>query len=127
MVFLGAGIVNSLFFQPIVSVFQNYSLILGSFLIIIFSICFYFNVFKREDYMEVNLLSLPYFWIVTMLFFYYASTFLMFASWAFIYPMSSDFVEPLGRLNRLLAAVSYLVMGLAFYAPKVFTGKYFTT
>ncbi|GAB3660026.1 hypothetical protein GCM10028791_33730 [Echinicola sediminis] len=126
-ILLGVGIINSLFIQPIATIFQNYSLICGSFLIIILSIFFYYNVFKHPAYEEVILLSSPHFWIITMLFFYYASTLLIFASWALILPISLEFTKPLHSINRLLASIAYMVMGLAFYAPKVFTGKYFTT
>ncbi len=122
------GIIDSLFFQPVTEIFQHYMLLYGSLVIILFSISFYYKVFTRNDYINSNLLSIPYFWIITMLFFYYSSTFLIWAS--FSYLLKADyraFVISLFDLNRLLAGVSYLVMGLAFYAPKVFRGKYFIT
>ncbi|WP_200975099.1 hypothetical protein [Echinicola sp. 20G] len=122
------GTINSIFFQPFTSIFQHYILIYDSLLIILFSISFYYKVFNRNDYINSNLLSIPYFWIITVLFFYYSSTFLIWASFSFL--LKADYqalVVSLFDLNRLLAGVTYLVMGAAFYAPRVFQGKYFTT
>ncbi|MBD8488770.1 hypothetical protein IFO69_08440 [Echinicola sp. CAU 1574] len=122
------GIIDSIFFQPVTKIFQHYLLIYGSLMIILYSISFYYKVFNRNDYINSNLLSIPYFWIITVLFFYYSSTFLIWASFSFL--LKADYqalVVSLFDLNRLMAGVTYLVMGFAFYAPKVFQGKYFTT
>ena len=68
-----------------------------------------------------NLLSVPEFWIVSFLLFFYSCSFLYFVSFSFFYErMDITFYRQLNFLIKILGSAMYLVMGLAFYAPFVF-------
>src|SRR5690606_41919728 len=76
--FIAFGIINTLFFQPIHLVFHNYSYAVGSLALIILAIKFFLDVFNLNQYEDQNLLSIPYFWIVTVILFFYSATFFYF-------------------------------------------------
>lgn len=114
-------IINSIYFQPITTTFQNYSWGLGSLLII--GMCFYFfyGIFSTNQFEEKKLVSIPEFWIVSFLMFFYACSFLYFISFSFfIQGMDITLYKELNFLIKILGSIMYLVMGLAFYAPHLF-------
>lgn len=122
--FLLFGIVCSVFFQPIHLEFHNYSFALGSMTLIVLAINFYFDVFNFNQYEEKNLLSVPYFWIVTVILFFYSATFFYFTPVRLLYDMEKALIAPLAIIIRFLAGLMYIVIGLAFYAPLLFREKY---
>lgn len=117
-------IINSIFFQPIASTFQNYSWALSSFIII--GMCFYYfyEVLTKDKYLNQSLISIPDFWIVSFVLFFYSCSFLYFVSFNFFYDkIDITFYRQLNFLIKILGSSMYMVMGLAFYAPLVFKNK----
>jgi hypothetical protein len=118
--------INSVFFQPIATTFQNYSWALGS--VFIIGMCFYFfyGIFSKNQFEGKNLITIPDFWIVSFVMFFYACSFLYFISFSFFYErMEIELYRQLNFMIRILGVIMYLILGLSFYAPKVFkeTGK----
>jgi hypothetical protein len=114
-------IVNSIFFQPIATTFQNYSWGLASLMIIGLSFYFFYSIFSKNQFEGKSLLSIPEFWIISFLMFFYACSFLYFISFSFYYErMEISLYRQLNFLIKILGATMYLIMGLAFYAPLVF-------
>jgi hypothetical protein len=113
-------IINSIFFQPIATTFQNYSWGLAS--LIIIGMCFYFfySIFSKNQFENRSLLSIPEFWIVSFLMFFYACSFLYFISFSFYERMDITLYRQLNFLIKILGSIMYVIMGLAFYAPLVF-------
>ncbi|RPA67047.1 hypothetical protein EF405_18130 [Cyclobacteriaceae bacterium YHN15] len=113
-------IINSIFFQPIGTTFQNYSWGLAS--LIIIGMCFYFfySIFSKNQFENRSLLSIPEFWIVSFLMFFYACSFLYFISFSFYERMDITLYRQLNFLIKILGSIMYVIMGLAFYAPLVF-------
>ncbi len=71
--------------------------------------------------MEKNLLAVPEFWIISFFMFFYSSSLLFFLSFNFyIEKMEFELLLQLNFLINILGALMYLVMSLAFYAPRVF-------
>jgi hypothetical protein len=122
--FLLLGIMNSLFFQPLQWEFHNYSYAFASLAIIGLAIKFFKDVLRLDKYEERNLLSIPYFWIVTVILFFYSATFFYFVPLTLLYEINKSELEFLNFLIRLLAGLMYTVFGLAFYAPYIFREKY---
>jgi hypothetical protein len=124
IIYMGWIIINSIYFQPITTTFQNYSWALGSLLII--GMCFYFfhGIFSNNQFEDKNLILVPEFWIVSFLLFFYSGSFLYFVSFSFFYErMDMTLYMHLNFLTKILGCLMYLVMGLAFYAPLVFKNK----
>lgn len=114
-----SGIIISLFFQTIF-LFQTYSYALASVLIIFTSIYFYYTIIFQNNYQDIQLVKLPYFWIVSFLFFFYSASFLFFISTNIWLKLDIQLYSSLALMNRILAALMYLIMGLAFYIPFLF-------
>jgi hypothetical protein len=113
--------INSVFFQPIATTFQNYSWALGSVFIIGMCLYFFYSIFSKNQFEDKNLMSIPEFWIISFVLFFYASSFLFFISFSFFYErMDIELYRQLNFLIKILGATMYIVMGLAFYAPYVF-------
>ena len=118
------GLVNSFLFQPIEAEFHNYSYAFGSLALIFFAITFFLRVFDLRKYGDRNLLSVPYFWIVTVILFFYSATFFYFTPLRLLYDIERSMIAPLNFIIQFLAGLMYLVFGLAFYAPRLFGEKY---
>ncbi|WP_194975727.1 hypothetical protein [Aquiflexum lacus] len=124
IIYMGWIIINSIFFQPIATTFQNYSWALGSLLIIGMCLYFFFGLFSKSQFENKNLISIPEFWIVSFLMFFYASSFLYFISFTFYEErMDMALYLQLNFLIKIMGSVMYLVMGLAFYAPHIFRSE----
>lgn len=123
-VFIVFGIVNTLFFQPIHLEFHNYSYAIGSLFLIGLAIQFFMDVFNLKRYEEENLLSIPYFWIVTVILFFYSATFFFFTPLRLLYEVETSLILSVSIIIQFLAGLMYLVIGLAYCAPNIFKGKY---
>jgi hypothetical protein len=113
------GILNSLFFQTFEQL-QTYSFIAGSFLIIGFSFHYFYQVFNANTFEGQNLLSVPSFWIVTFVLFFYACSFLFFASIRMMDKRNFGIYANIYDMIKIMGALMYLVMGFAFYTPYFF-------
>ena len=116
------GIINSLYFQSIYT-FQTYSYSLAGIMIIGCSIYFFYGIFFKYWYKDLNLLSVPFFWIVTVILFFYSGSFLFFSTQTMWLELDLSLYLSLSMINKVLAITMYLVMGIAFYAPFVFKDK----
>lgn len=122
--FVCFGVVYSFYFRSIHLVFHNYSFAIGSLILITLAINFFLDIFNLNKYEDTNLLAVPYFWIVTVILFFYSAAFFYFTPIRFLYDIDIALAEPVFLILRLLAGLMYVVLGLAFYAPCVFKGKY---
>lgn len=118
----GSGIINSLFFQTI-NLFQTYSYALASIFIIFISIYFYYTIIFQNKYQDIQLVNLPYFWIISFVFFFYSASFLFFISTNIWLKLDIQLYFSLALMNQILAGLMYLVMGLAFYVPFLFKSR----
>lgn len=122
--YVALGIIVSVFFQPIHLEFHNFSYAFGSMFIIILAIKFFMDVFNLKRYGDKNLLSIPYFWIVTVILFFYSATFFYFTPLKLLYNIDKSLIDPLSIIIQFLAGLMYTVFGLSFYAPYIFREKY---
>lgn len=121
VIYLFFILMNSLYSQPITTSFQNYTWALSSLMIIGISLYFFYSIFSNNRFENKNLISIPSFWIVSFLMFFYACSFLYFLSFNFSFDsMGMQLFSQLNFLIKILGAAMYLVMGLAFYAPLFF-------
>lgn len=119
-VFISWSVINFLFFQSF-GVFHHYSLALGS--LILIGLCFYYfyRIFFKSWYLDKNLLAVPEFWIISLIMFFYSASLLYFISFSFYYEgMDIILYRQLNFLIKIMGCIMYLVMGLAFYAPRLF-------
>ena len=115
------GILNSMFFNPI-DQFHNYSLTIGSTLIILGCFYFFYVVMTQDTYLDEKLWQVPDFWVVSFFLLFYSASMLFFT---FLYNIIELEVAMWRRLNfvlRVIGGTMYLVLGLVYYLP-VFSKK----
>jgi hypothetical protein len=113
------GVTNTALFQTLDQL-QTYSFIAGSFLIIGFSAHYFYQVINANTFEGQNLLSVPSFWIVTFVLFFYACSFLFFASIRLMDESNFGIYTNIFNMIKIMGALMYLVMGFAFYTPYFF-------
>jgi hypothetical protein len=111
--------INAMFFQNLVTHFQTNSYLLGGLLIIIFCGRVFYEIFTLKIFSEGNLLSIPHFWIITGIFFFYAVSFMHFISIQ-IPGIDSLFLRSISPIVRIMSCFMYLLMGLSFHFPLIF-------
>ncbi|ERM83781.1 hypothetical protein P872_01845 [Rhodonellum psychrophilum GCM71 = DSM 17998] len=116
------GLINTVFFQSISSVFQFYSLLPFSALIIFLCLRFLVKVWNFEIFSDSLLISLPHFWIVVGMLFFYLEATIFFGMFQFFPEQVIESIKMLGSLNRFLAGIMYLFFGLSYFIP-YFTSK----
>lgn len=114
------GIVNSLFFQPISSVFQFYSFLPNSLFILALCVRFLSNMLNLRIFKDWNLIALPHFWISTAILFFYVEAVLVFGMYQFSPQFVVDNVSIIFGFNRMMAGMMYLIFGMSFFLPTLF-------
>lgn len=111
------GLANTYFFQDITSTFQFFSFLPFAIAIITLSIHFLSKILNLKIFAERNILSVPHFWIVCSLLFFYCEAVLLFGTYQFYPSTIIENVEIVFNFNRLLAGIMYLTFGLSFFIP----------
>lgn len=119
-VFLFAGIVNSLWIQPISTGIQSYSQMFGNGIIILFSLIFFKDIIRQSRFKDTNLISLPYFWIATFILFSFGESFIFYFFTSLFFPIQLNNLGFVQMIVQFFAGLMFLVFGVAFYIPEVF-------
>lgn len=114
------GIVNSVFFQPISTVFQFYSFLPNSLFILVLCVRFLSDMLNLRIFKDWNLIALPHFWISTAILFFYVEAVLVFGLYRFSPQFVVDNVSIIFGFNRMMAGMMYLIFGLSFFFPTIF-------
>ncbi|WP_339902033.1 hypothetical protein [uncultured Cyclobacterium sp.] len=123
--FLITGGLISTFLQPLGGAIQSYSYLLGHGLVLSYSVIFFKDILKQSKFRDINLLSLPYFWMASLILFSYGERYIFFIL-TYYYPSIGDY--SMGHVFiwvQFLAGIMYLSLGLSFFAPRVFN-RYYT-
>lgn len=120
VLFLIWAITNSLFFQSPTVMFQQYTHLLGSFGIVVVCCYLLFRVFLVEGYWEQPLLSVPHFWNIAAILLFYCPNFIYFGSINILWDIDKWYLTVLASMNRVFAALLYLIFGLSFYSTLIF-------
>ena len=119
-IFLFAGVINSLGFQPINAGIQSYSQMIGNGIIILFSLIFFKDIIRQSRFKDTNLISLPYFWIATFILFSFGESFIFYFFTTLFFPVQLNNLGFVQMFVQFFAGLMFLVFGVAFYIPKVF-------
>lgn len=123
LLFIGFSSVNLFVFQPY-NTFQSNAHTLGMMLIVGLCLVYFYKIMSQDLYMDRSLLSVPQFWINAFILFFYATSFLFFISFQLLTDtMERQLIIDLYVYVKIMSALLYLVMGLAFYAPLVFSDQ----
>jgi len=114
------GIVNSIFFQPISTVFQFYSFLPNSLFVLVLCVRFLSDTLNLRIFKDWNLIALPHFWISTAILFFYIEAVLVFGLYQFSPQFVIDNVSVIFGFNRMMAGMMYLIFGLSFFLPTLF-------
>lgn len=115
------GILNSLFFDSI-DQFHNYSLTIGSILIILGCFYFFYVVMTQDTYLDEKLWQVPDFWVVSFFLLFYSASMMYFSFLYNIIELEDAMRSRLSFVLRLIGGTMYLVFGLVYYIP-VFAKK----
>ncbi|SHM34419.1 hypothetical protein SAMN04488057_101143 [Cyclobacterium lianum] len=122
--FLGSGLIISLFFQSIFTNIQSYSYLIGHGLVLFYSLIFFKDILKQSQFRETNLLSIPYFWIATLVLFSFGEGYIFFIL-TYYFPSLGDYgMGPVFQWVQFFSGLMYLSFGLSLYAPMVFKRRY---
>ncbi|WP_158855995.1 hypothetical protein [Lunatibacter salilacus] len=119
-IFLVAGLVNSLWIQPVDTGIQSYTQMFGNSIILLFSLIFFKDIFRQNRFKNTNLLSLPYFWIATFILFSFGESFIFYFFSTIFFPVHLNNLGFVQMFVQFFAGLMFLVFGVAFYIPKVF-------
>lgn len=115
------GILNSLFFDPI-DQFHNYSLTIGSILIILGCFYFFYVVMTQDTYLDEKLWHVPDFWVVSFFLLFYSASMLFFTFLYNIIELEDVMWKQLNFVLKVIGGTMYLVFGFVYYIP-VFAKK----
>lgn len=118
------GLFNSLFFQPIETVFQYFTFLPFALLIVFLVFRFLIQLIQMKTYADRDLIQLPHFWISWAILLFYIEAILLFGTYQFHPVFVLDHVNLLFTINQLVAALMYLVFGLAFMLPWLYRRKF---
>nr|MBI1232733.1 hypothetical protein [Cytophagales bacterium] len=118
--FLGFGVVNSIWMQNITTSIQSYSQMLGNGIILLFALIFFKDIIRQNKFRDKNLLSLPYFWIATFMLFSFGETFIFYLFSTLFFPVQLTNLGFIQMFVKFFAGLMFLVFGIAFYIPLVF-------
>ena len=90
----------------------NYNLLIKGFVFIIYSLLYLYELFKHP--VDEQLLKVPFFWINTGIFFYYAGSFFQLPLYNYVYSRSSHLADQLNLINRLLNYFLYVSFIIGF-------------
>ncbi|WP_162416609.1 hypothetical protein [Cyclobacterium roseum] len=123
-VFLFFGMLNALFFQSILSGIQSYSFLVGHAMVLFYSIIFFKDILHQSKYRDVNLLSLPYFWMASLILFSFGESYIFFILTHYLPSLGDYQMGHIFHWVQFFAGIMYLTLGLSFYAPLVFKRRY---
>ncbi|MCL6260532.1 hypothetical protein M3O96_15625 [Aquiflexum sp. TKW24L] len=115
------GILNSFFFDSIVQ-FHNYSLTIGSILIILGCFYFFYVVMTQDTYLDEKLWQVPDFWVVSFFLLFYSASMMYFSFLYNIIELEDAMRSRLSFVLKVIGGTMYLVLGLVYYIP-VFSKK----
>jgi len=121
--FVAWAIVNTLFIQSPSLIFQQYTHLLGSLGVVIFSCYLMYTLFMADKAGDIPLLSVPHFWNIAAILFFYSGSFIYFGSLNVTWGLDDYYLTILASLNRFFAASLYLIFGFSYYSPLIFSPK----
>lgn len=125
LAFLFLGMVISIFFQSLMDTLQSYTYLIGHAIVLFYSIIFFKDILKQRKFRDINLLSLPYFWMAALILFSYGERYIFFIFTYYFPSIGSYGVGNVFLWVQFLAGIMYLSLGLSFFAPRVFN-RYYT-
>ncbi|MDN3687684.1 hypothetical protein [Cyclobacterium jeungdonense] len=123
-VFLLLGILNSLFFQSILADIQSYSFLIGHGMVLFYCIIFFKDILHQNRYRDVNLLSLPYFWMASLILFSFGESYIFFILTYYLPSLGNYSMGHIFHWVQSFGGIMYLTLGLSFYAPLIFKRRY---
>lgn len=115
------AVLNTLFFDPI-DQFHNYSLTIGSILIILGCFYFFYVVMTQDTYLDAKLWQVPDFWLVSFFLLFYSASMMYFSFLYNIIELEDVMRKQLNFVLKVIGGTMYLVFGLVYYIP-VFAKK----
>lgn len=115
------AVLNTLFFDPI-DQFHNYSLTIGSILIILGCFYFFYVVMTQDTYLDAKLWQVPDFWVVSFFLLFYSASMMYFSFLYNIIELEDAMWMLLNFILKMIGGTMYLVFGLVYYIP-VFVKK----
>lgn len=115
------ALINLIFIQGLHQ-FNTMTYAISSLLIIIFCVCFFFELFKRPE--ALSLKTNPGFWIVTGLLFFNACTLPLLGLANYIYQFSPVLINNIQTILTILNILLYVLFTIAFLCRKNNYPKY---
>ncbi|MBD3626851.1 hypothetical protein [Cyclobacterium sp.] len=122
--FLLLGLVISRFFQSIFTDIQSYTYLIGHGLVLFYSLIFFKDILVQSKFKDTNLLSLPYFWMATLVLFSFGESYIFFILTYYFPNLGTYGMGHVFQWVQFFGGMMYLSFGLSFYAPLIFNRRY---
>lgn len=113
-------LVNSLYFQNFVEVFQTNIFLLGSLFMVFLAISYFYFLMTEPSYAELNILQLPMFWLSTGMLFYFSGAFVWAIYLNFLIGEDYSLAGSISRITTILASLMYILFAIGFSCHKLF-------
>ncbi|WP_163380594.1 hypothetical protein [Cyclobacterium sp. SYSU L10401] len=122
--FLLLGLLNSLFLQSIFTDIQSYTYLIGHGLVLFYSLIFFKDILRQGQFKDTNLLSLPYFWMASLVLFSFGESYIFFILTYYFPSLGTYGMGHVFQWVQFFGGIMYLSFGLSFYAPMIFNRRY---
>lgn len=122
--FLSIGLFISVFFQSIFTDIQSYTYLIGHGLVLFYSLIFFKDILRQGQFKDTNLLSLPYFWMASLVLFSFGESYIFFILTYYFPSLGTYGMGHVFQWVQFFGGMMYLSFGLSFYAPMVFNRRY---
>lgn len=111
---------NVIFVQSFFNEFHTYSFMLGSLIVVGFSILYMYELISVETNLEQNILSQPMFWISAGLLFFYSGEFAYMSFFNYLNKLDVALSERLFDIVLILGFLMYILFAIGFSCHKLF-------
>jgi len=116
-------LLNSLWLQPMQMGFQYFSFLASWTFVLLLAAKQLLDIINLKVFSDKNLLSIPHFWVIISILFFFIESNLVNAVIYFHPSTERQLLQAYLNLNYFLAGIMFLFFGFSFYAPVFFSKK----
>jgi len=107
-------VLNNIFLQNFIHVVSSNTLIFGSSALVLQAIMYFHSIFSDENFLDKDILRLPFFWMSTGILFYFSGIFALMGYANFLIDNDYALAASLYRITTILASLMYSLFALGF-------------
>ncbi len=113
-------ILANTFYQDFQMELHTNIILIGSLFIVFLSVFFLYELLSRDEFLESDILQLPFFWICIGTLFHFSATFSWFAYRNFLVENDYELAAVLANIPTITASLMYVLFAVGFTCHKLF-------